>query len=106
LVVAERGAEVAVENALPVVDVLLAEWSVEAVGVAGGLNIGGRCAFAEHLLDGVSGDHVDEQEDEAHYQPDYWEGVEDALEEGSRHGSVISCELPVGSPGTRGTGIG
>jgi hypothetical protein len=32
------------------------------------------------LLDRVSGDEVDHQEDEADYQPDYWEGVEDALE--------------------------
>jgi hypothetical protein len=44
-------------------------------------DVGGRRAFAEHLLDGVSGDEVDEQEDEAYHQPDYWQGVEDALEE-------------------------
>jgi hypothetical protein len=24
---------------------------------------------------------MDEQEDQAYYQPDYWEGIEDALEE-------------------------
>jgi hypothetical protein len=33
------------------------------------------------LLDGVSGDKVDQEEDEADYQPDDWEGVEDALED-------------------------
>jgi hypothetical protein len=44
------------------------------------LDIGGRRAFAEHLLDGVSGDEMDEQEDQGDYQPDYWEGIEDALE--------------------------
>jgi hypothetical protein len=33
------------------------------------------------LLDGVSGDEMNKKEDEAYYQPDYWEGVEDALEE-------------------------
>jgi hypothetical protein len=33
------------------------------------------------LLDGISGDEVDEKEDEAYDQPDYWQGVEDALEE-------------------------
>jgi len=32
------------------------------------------------LLDGVSGDQVDQEEDETYYQPEYWEGVEDALE--------------------------
>jgi hypothetical protein len=41
------------------VEVLLAEWGVEAVGVANGGDIGGRRAFTEHLLDGVSGDQVD-----------------------------------------------
>jgi hypothetical protein len=53
--------------------------------VAGGLDVGGRRAFAEHLLDGISGDEVDQQEDEANYQPEDWEGVEDALEEGFGH---------------------
>jgi hypothetical protein len=32
------------------------------------------------LLDGVSRDQVDQQEDERDHQPEYWEGVEDALE--------------------------
>jgi hypothetical protein len=32
-------------------------------------------------LNGVSGDEVDQEKDETHYQPDYWEGVENALEE-------------------------
>jgi hypothetical protein len=35
---------------------LFAERGVEAVGVAGSGDVGGRRAFAEHLLDGVSGD--------------------------------------------------
>ncbi|MGA9552287.1 MAG: hypothetical protein WBR30_08550, partial [Candidatus Sulfotelmatobacter sp.] len=50
------------------------------------------------MLDRVSGDQVNEQEDETYYQPDYWEGVEDALEEGSEHGSVASFQGPVSSP--------
>ena len=50
LVVAERWPEVAVQHALPIVDVLLAERSVEAIGVAGGGDVGLRRAFAEHLL--------------------------------------------------------
>jgi hypothetical protein len=32
------------------------------------------------LLDGVPGDEMDEQEDQGDYQPDYREGIEDALE--------------------------
>jgi hypothetical protein len=42
------------------------------------------------LLDGVSGDEVDEEEDERDYQPDYWQGVEDALEELAEHEAVAS----------------
>ena len=56
---ADGAAEVAVQDAFPVIEVLLAEWGVEAVGVAGGGDVGGRGAFAEHLRDGVSGDEVD-----------------------------------------------
>ena len=57
-------------DAFPVVEVLFAERGVEAVDVTRGGDVGGRSAFAEHLLDGVSGDEVDEQEDETHDQPD------------------------------------
>ena len=49
--------------------------------MARGGDVGGRGAFAEHLRDGVSGDQVDEQEDEGDHQPDYRQHVEDALEE-------------------------
>jgi hypothetical protein len=64
LVVAERRSKVTAKDSLPVPDVLLAEWPVEPIGVASGLDIGGWRSFAEHLLDGVSGDEVDEKEDE------------------------------------------
>jgi hypothetical protein len=61
---------------------LFAERGVEAEVVAGSGDVGRRRAFAEHLLDGVSGNEMDQQEDERHDQPDDWKGVEDALEEG------------------------
>jgi hypothetical protein len=64
LVVAERRSKVTVKHALPVTDVLLAEWPVEAIGVASGLDIGGWRSFAQYLLDRVSGDKVNEKEDE------------------------------------------
>jgi hypothetical protein len=70
-----------VKDAFPVMQILVGEWGVETIGMASRLNIRGRSAFAEHLLDGISGDEVDEKEDEAYDQPDYWQGVEDALEE-------------------------
>ncbi len=78
------------QHAFPVANVLLAQRSIEAVGVAGGCNVGGRRAFAEHLLDGVSGDEVDEQEDEAYHQPDDGERVEDALKDGFQFSDLVS----------------
>ena len=50
--------------------------------MAGSGNVSGRRAFAKHLLDRVSGDQMNEKEHEADHQPDYWQGVEDALEDG------------------------
>ncbi len=52
--------------------------------ISSGRECGGgrRClrgrAFAEHLLDGVSGDEVDEKEDEGDDKPDDWDGVGEA----------------------------
>jgi hypothetical protein len=38
--------------------------------VARRLNVGSGSAFAEHSLDGVSWDEVNQQKDNAHHQPD------------------------------------
>jgi hypothetical protein len=70
-----------VEDAFPVADVLFSEWGVEAEGMTSGGYVGGWSAFAEHLLDGISGDEVNHQKDEGDDQPDDWESVEDALED-------------------------
>jgi hypothetical protein len=45
------------------VEVLLAQSFVQMEGMARGLDVGGRSAFAEHLYDRVSGDEMDEKED-------------------------------------------
>jgi hypothetical protein len=42
------------------------------------------------LLDGVSGDEVNQEEDQGDDQPDYWEGVEDALEKSSQFSALSS----------------
>jgi hypothetical protein len=63
-------AEVEAGDSAPVVEVLLAEGDVEAVGVAECGDVSGGCAFAEHLLDGVSGNEMDEEEDERDDEPD------------------------------------
>lgn len=74
----------------PVVKILFAERRVESVRVSRGRDVGRRSAFAEHLLNRISRDKMDEQEDEAHYQPDDRESVEHALEEGFRHRSSVA----------------
>ena len=63
--------------------------------MAGGVDVSGWRAFAKHLLDGVSGDEMDEKEDEGDDQPDYWQGVEDALEEADCHQSVVDGFSPL-----------
>ncbi len=73
--------EVAVEDAAPVVEILLAEGAVEAVLVAEEFEVGRAGAFAEHLLHGVAWDQVDEQEDEGDDQPEDGDGVEETLDE-------------------------
>ena len=71
-------AHVAVQQAAPVVHVLRAERNIESVGVASGGDVGGRSAFAQHLLDGIAGNEVNQQEDHRHHQPDDWQHVEQA----------------------------
>jgi hypothetical protein len=71
-------------------EVLLAQRCVEAVSMARSGDVGRRRTFPEHLLDGISGDEVDEQEDEAHDQPDDRQGVGDALEDGFQFSSRLS----------------
>ena len=84
---AQRAAEIAVEDAIPIADVLGGERNVEAIGVARGLDVGTGSAFAEHGLDGVSGDEVDEQKDHADDQPDDRQHVGEAGKEIANHAS-------------------
>lgn len=74
VVEADTAAEVAVEDALPVVQILDCEGLVEAVLMAERGEVGGSCSFAEHLLDGVAGDEMDEEEDERDDDPDDGKG--------------------------------
>ena len=62
--------------------------------MADGGDICRRRTFAEHLLDGISRNKVNEQENERHHQPDHRQGVEDALEDNSQF-SVLSSRLSV-----------
>ncbi len=88
VVQAEGLAEVGVEDSVPVVGVLLCERSVEAVGVAEGVDVGGGGAFAEHLDDGVAGDEMDEEEDDGDDDPEDGECEEDAAERASSRAAL------------------
>jgi hypothetical protein len=67
-----------VEDAAPIVKILPAKRDIESVEMASSLDVGGGCAFAEHLKDGIAGDEVDQEKDERNYQPDYGQGVQGA----------------------------
>jgi hypothetical protein len=86
VVEAEGLAEVGVEDAVPVMGVLLTERGVETIGVAESTNVGGGSSFSEHLDDGVAGNEVDKEEDNRHDDPEDWQGEEDASD-----GSPESC---------------
>jgi hypothetical protein len=73
--------------------ILLAQRRIEAVSMASGGNVSRWRTFPEHLLDGISGYEVNEQENEAHDQPDDRQGVEDALEDGFQFSSRLSLTL-------------
>src|SRR5579862_62094 len=85
LVIAERGAEIAVQHAFPIVDILFPQRRIETIGVARGSDICRWRTLAEHLLNRISGNQVNQKKDQRHYQPDYGQGVEDALEKRSKH---------------------
>jgi hypothetical protein len=78
VVQAERLTEVGVDDSAPVVEVLRVDGCVETIGVAQDGDVGGGGSFAEHLDDRVAGDEVDEKEDDGDYDPQDWEGDEDA----------------------------
>jgi hypothetical protein len=73
-------AEVGVEDAAPVVEVLLGEGGVESVGVAECGDIGGGSSFAQHLDDGVAGNEMDEKEDDGDDDPKNGKRKQDATE--------------------------
>src|SRR5215469_16847634 len=94
LVVANGASEVSPKHSFPVADVLFAERSIQAERVPGGGDVGRRCSFTEHLLDRIPGNQMDQEKDEADYQPDDGESVKHALEESSQF-SVLGSRFSV-----------
>ena len=78
LIETERTAKVSAQNAFPVIHILLGQRDIESIGVAGGLHVGTGCAFSQHLLDGIAGNKMDQQENNGNHQPDYGDHVKQA----------------------------
>jgi hypothetical protein len=53
----------------------------------------------------IPGNQVNQQENDADYQPDDWESVEDALEEGFQQFSVLSFGIRDNGSALRPVGI-
>ena len=66
------------QDAAPVVHILLAERDIQSVSMTRGNHVGRRCTFTQHLLDRIAGDEVDQQKDDRHHQPDYRQHVQQA----------------------------
>ena len=75
LIKAQRRPQVAVQNAIPVMQILLPERSIESVGMPRGRNVSGGRALAQHLQDGIARDKMNEQKNDRHHQPDDWNRV-------------------------------
>lgn len=97
LLKAKRLAEIPAKNAAEKVDVLNADGPVEAEGVAKLGEVFGAGAFAEHLLNGIAGDEMSEQENHGDDEPQGGERKQDALEDAPEHIQERSF-LPPGIP--------
>ena len=85
LIEAERASHVAVQQAAPVVHVLRAQRDIQPVSMACGGDVGCGRALAQHLLDGIAGHDVNQQEDHRNHQPDDRQHVQQAAEEIAEH---------------------
>jgi hypothetical protein len=63
-------AQVAVNDSIPVENVLLPQRQIEPVLMTQGTNVSRGGAVAEHLQNWITWNEVNEQKDQRHYQPD------------------------------------
>jgi hypothetical protein len=69
LVQPDGAAQVAMQHAVPIVQILPPQRLIEEVLVAQRIHVGLVGAFAEHLQDGIARNQMDEQEHERDNQP-------------------------------------
>ncbi len=78
LVETQRAAEIAVQNAFPVIHILLRQRQIKAISVAGRLHVSAGGVFTQHLLDGIARDQMDQQKNDGDNQPDDRDHIEQA----------------------------
>jgi hypothetical protein len=66
---ANRNAKVAMQHAAPVVDILRAKSLVQSNLVPQRGAVGGAGSVAQHHIDGIAWNQMDEEEDQRHHQP-------------------------------------
>ena len=81
----ERLTEVAVYELPQVVSILRVQREVQSERATKLGQSARRCAFPEHLLDGIAGDDVNHKEDEREDEPEGWKSEEKAFEEVAGH---------------------
>ena len=102
VVEADGAAQVAVQHAVPIMEILPPKRLIEAVLMAQGRQVRVRCALAQHLLDGIAGNQVNEQKHQRDHQPDDGKREGEAGE-GLLHGldSTINQDIGSGIAGQR-----
>ena len=78
------------QHASPIIHILLPQWDIESIDEAGGLNISAGCAFSQHLLNGIAGNKVDQEENNGHNEPDDGNHVKQAGCDVAEHGMRVS----------------
>lgn len=75
LIEPQRWPEITMHHAFPIVQVLLPERNVEAIGVTRSRNVSNGRAFTQHLQNGIAGHQMDQQEYNRDHKPEDWQCV-------------------------------
>src|SRR5205823_5527986 len=68
-----------------IVQILFAQGRVESISMTSCLNVRGRGAFSEHLLNGIAGDKMDKHENQRDHEPDHRQRIQQAQGKVAEH---------------------
>jgi hypothetical protein len=69
----QRLTKIRMGDAPPVMQVLLAQWSIQAVGMPQTCNVGRSCPFTKHLHNRIARNDVNQQKDYSNDEPEHWQ---------------------------------